>query len=110
MVSPPEEGGLKEAIDSYINIIIGDSTLCKILPPQLNNMNSPNKVMCICECFVSSKSMHSYLLTWRDRRLKHLKDRSQNAQNRRSGELSSHIFDPYNDLVQPHGCHIYITA
>ena len=34
MVSPPEEGGLKEARDADNNIIIGDSTLRNILPPK----------------------------------------------------------------------------
>ena len=54
--------------------------------------------------------MNSYLLTWRDCHLKRLKDRSHNAQNRRSDEISSHIFETYNNDVRPHGCHIYNTA
>ena len=70
----------------------------------------PNKVMCVCECYIYAKSMHSYLLTWRNCRLKQLKDRSHNAQNRRSDETASHIFETYNDSVRPHGCHIYNTA
>ena len=40
MVSPPEEGLLKEARDEDNNIIIGYSTLRNILPPQLKNMTS----------------------------------------------------------------------
>ena len=63
MVSSPEEGGIKEAIDSDNNIIISDSTLRNILPPQLKNTTSWYKVMCGCECFVSTKSMHYSLLT-----------------------------------------------
>ena len=39
MVIPPEEGGFKEARDADNNIIISDSTLNNILPPQLNNRN-----------------------------------------------------------------------
>ena len=35
--------------------------------------------MCGCDCCISSKSMHSYLLTWSNSRLRHLKDRSHNA-------------------------------
>ena len=34
--------------------------------------------MCGCECFIYDKSMHSSLLSWRDRYLKKLKDQSQN--------------------------------
>ena len=110
MVSSPEEGGLKEARDTYNNIIISDSTLRNILPPQLKNMTDQYKVMCSCECCISSKIMHYSLLTWRDCRLKHLKDRSQNAQNRSSGEISSHTFETYKNDVRPHGFHIYNTA
>ena len=40
--------------------------------------------MCGCECCISTKSIHSSLLSWRDRYLKKLKDQSQNAQRRRS--------------------------
>ena len=40
MVSPTEEGGLEEARDEDNNIIISDSTLLNILPPQLKNMTS----------------------------------------------------------------------
>ena len=70
MVSPPEEGGLKE--ERYTNnySITSDSTLHKFLPPQLTTTTSRYKVMCGCECCISSKSMHSSLLTWSDIRLK----------------------------------------
>ena len=52
MVSPTEEGGIKEARYSGNNIIISDSTLHKILPPQLNSMNYRYKVMCGCEYYI----------------------------------------------------------
>ena len=58
MVSPPEEGVLKEARYEDNNIIISDSTLQKILPPQLKNMTSRYRVMCGCECCISAKGMH----------------------------------------------------
>ena len=48
MVSPPEEGGLKESRDKDNNIIISDSTLINIIPPQIKNMTSQYKVMCGC--------------------------------------------------------------
>ena len=66
--------------------------------------------MCGCECCISAKIMHSSLLTWSNRCLKHLKDRSPNAQNRRSGEIYSRVFETYNNTVRPHGFHIYSTA
>ena len=68
------------------------------------------KVMCDCEYWLSDKIIHSSLLTWCDSHLKQLKYRRHNAQNRRSGEISSCIFEMNNNTVRPHGCHIYITA
>ena len=35
LVSDPYYGGLKDARDEYDKIIISDSTLCSLLPPQL---------------------------------------------------------------------------
>ena len=68
------------------------------------------KIMCGCKCCISAKSMHSSLLTWISCRLKHLKNRSHNAQNRRSGEISSRIFETYSNDVWPHGFHFYNTT
>ena len=98
MVSTPEEEGTEGIKRRVYNIIICDSTLRNILSPQLNNMTAQYKLMRGCECCISSKSMHSYLLTWRDRHIKHLKYISHNEQNRRSGELSSHLFETYKIL------------
>ena len=70
---PPEKGGLKEARDQDNSIIISDSTLWNILPPQLKIMTSGYKVMCGCECCISAKSMHSSLLSWCGHFLKKLK-------------------------------------
>ena len=106
MVIPPKEGGIKEARNTDNNIIISDSTWHKIVPPQLKKMTSRYKVMCGCECCISSKSIHSPMLTWRYFCLKHHKDRSENAQNRRSGKISSRIFETYKNTVRPYGCYI----
>ena len=57
-------------------------------------MTNRYKLMCGCECCIYSKIMHLSLLTCHDFNLKHLKGRSHNAQNRRSGESSSRIFEP----------------
>ena len=63
--------------------------------------------MCGCECCISDKSIHSSLLSWRDRYLKKLNDQSQNAQFRMYGEKSHHIYETYTNTVMPHGRHIY---
>ena len=63
LVVPTEEGGLKESSDEDNNIIIIDSTLQTFLPPQLKNMSSQYKVMCVCECCIYTKIMHSSSLS-----------------------------------------------
>ena len=110
LVSDPNYGGLKDARDEDGKIIISDSTLRSLLPPQLKQMSARYKIMCGCECCISAKSIHSSFLSWRDRYLKKLKDQSQNAQIRRSGEKAHHIYTIYKNTVIPHGSHIYAKA
>ena len=69
LVIDPTDGGLKDARDEDDNIIISDSTLRSLLPPQLKQMSARYKVMCGCECCISAKSIISSLLSWRDRYL-----------------------------------------
>ena len=102
MVSQTEEGVPKEARKSEDNIIISDLTLHNILQPQLKKMTDQYKVMGGCKCCISAKIMHSYLFNWCGFHLKHLKDRSCNAQNIRSGELSSRLFQTYKNYVRSH--------
>ena len=63
LVSDPNDGGLKDARDEDDNIIISDSTLRSLLPPQLKQIPARYKVMCGCECCISAKSIHSSFLS-----------------------------------------------
>ena len=76
MVSQPEEGGLKDAIYEQNNIIISDSMLRNILPHQINKMYALYKVMCGCVCCISTKIMHSRLLSWQVNYLKNLNNKA----------------------------------
>ena len=110
MVSPPGGKGPKETRNKEDNTIISNSTLRKILPPQLKNMTAWYKLMRSCECCISAKSMHFSLWTWSYRHLKNLKDSSHNSINRRSGKLLICIFETYKNAVRLHGFHIYNSA
>ena len=77
-----------------------------ILQPKINKTTYWCQVMCGRECWISAKGIYLSSLTWREFHLKHIKDRSHNAQNRRSGEWSSHLFETYTNSVRPHGYHI----
>ena len=59
LVSDPNDSGIKDASDEDDNIIISDSTLRSILPPQLKQMSARYKIMCSYECCISAKSIHS---------------------------------------------------
>ena len=66
--------------------------------------------MCGCECCISVKSINLSLLSWRNRYLKKLKNKIQNAQSRRSGEKSHRIYETYKNIVMHHGNHIYAKS
>ena len=95
LVSDTNDVGLKYYRYEYDNIIISDSTLCSLLPPQLIQMSAQYKVMCGCECCITTRSIYSTFLSWHDRLSEKLKDKSQNSQSRRSGEKSHHIYNTY---------------
>ena len=59
LASATKDGGLKEARDLDDNIIISDSTLHSLFPPQFKKISSRYKVMCGCKCCISAKIMHS---------------------------------------------------
>ena len=61
LVSDPNDGVFKDARDEDDNIIIIYSTLCSLLPPQLNQMSARYKIMCGCECYIPVKVyIHHY--------------------------------------------------
>ena len=76
LVSDPNYGGLKDARYEDGKNIISDSTLRSLLPPQLKQIFARYKIMCGCECCISTKSIHSSLLSFSDRHLKKLKYQS----------------------------------
>ena len=59
LVSDPNDCGLKDARDEDSKIIISDSKLRLLLPPQLKHMSARYKIMCGCECCISDKIIHS---------------------------------------------------
>ena len=50
LLSDSNNSGLKDARDEDGKIIISDSTLRSLLPPQLKKMSARYKIMCGCEC------------------------------------------------------------
>ena len=77
LVSVPNYGGLKDDRDENDKIIISDSTLCLLFPPQFKQVSARYNIICGCECCISAKSIHSSLLSWRDRYLKNSRIKSK---------------------------------
>ena len=90
------------------NIIIIDYVIRLILPDQLKKVSVCHKAVCGCECFISDKGVHSYLLTWRYSYLNKLKYHRLGAQNLISSKITSNRIETYNNAVMPHGSHIHI--
>ena len=63
LVSDPNYCGLKDARDENGKIIISDSTLNLLLPPQLKQMFAHYNIICACEFCTSAQSIHSSLLS-----------------------------------------------
>ena len=110
LVSDPNCGDLKYARDEDDNIIISDSTLRSVFPPQLKQMSACYKVMCGCECCISDKIIHSSLLSWRDRYSKNSNIKSKMIKS--EGLMKKHItyMKHIKIIVMPHGRHIYAKA
>ena len=49
LVSDPNDGGLKDARDEDGKIIISETTLRSLLPPQLKKMSARYNIMCGCD-------------------------------------------------------------
>ena len=58
LVSDPHDGGLKDARDEDDKIIISESTLRSLLPPQFKKMSARYNIMCGCECCIYARSIH----------------------------------------------------
>ena len=58
LLSYPNDGNLKDARDEDGKIIISDSILRSLFPPQLKQMSPRYKAMCGCECCISAKRIN----------------------------------------------------
>ena len=66
LISSPADGGLLGAIHAIKNdVIISDTMLRSLAPPQLRPMTDNHKMMCRCAICNTSKYIHEYLNAWR---------------------------------------------
>ena len=89
LISSPADGGLLGAIHAIKNdVIISDTMLCSLTPPQVRAMIDNHKMMCGCAICNTSKYMQESLNAWRRKQLKIMKNKAENSRGRGKDELT----------------------
>ena len=79
IIDSPDDGGLVGARYAITNdVIISDTMLFSLAPPQLRPMTDNQKMMCGCAICNTSKYMQESLNAWRWKQLKIMKDKAEN--------------------------------
>ena len=66
LIASPDDGGLAGAINAITNdVIISDTMLLSLAPPQICTMTDNHKMMCGCAICNTSKYMQESLNAWR---------------------------------------------
>ena len=80
LVASPDDGGLVGSIHAIKNdVIISDTMLFSLAPPQLIPMTDNPKMMCGCAICKTSKYMQESLNEWRRKQLEIMKDKAKNS-------------------------------
>ena len=92
LIASPEDGGLLGARKPYTEdgpgeVIISDTMLRSLAPPQLRPMTDAHKMMCGCTICSVSKYFQESLNAWRKKQLKIMKDNANNNRTRRKDIL-----------------------
>ena len=83
LIAPPDDGGLLGARNSDTNyVIISDTMLRDLSPPQLTPMTDNDKIMCGCAIYNNSKYLQELLNAWRRKKLKTMKDKADHSRGR----------------------------
>ena len=89
LIASPNDGGLVGARHVITNdVIISDTMLRSLAPPQLRPMIDNHKMMCGCAICNTSKYRQEYLNAWRRKQLKIMKDKTENSRGRGKDELT----------------------
>ena len=87
LIASPDDGRLVGARYAITNdVIISDTMLRSLGPPQLRPMTNNQKMMCGCAICNTSKYMQVYLNAWRQKQLKIMKEKAENSRGRRKDE------------------------
>ena len=96
LIASPDDGGLLVARYSDTNYLISSVTMLRSLaPPELRPMTDHQKMMCGCAIL---KCCHEQLNALRRKQLKITKDKTDNSNGRKTGELTQ-AYKSYADYA-----------
>ena len=97
LIASPDDGGLFGAIHAITNdVIISDTMIRSLAPPQLRPMTDNHKMMCGYAICNTSKYMQESLNAVRRKKLKIMKDKAENSRGRKKYELTQ-AYKSYSD-------------
>eukprot|EP00978_Attheya_sp_CCMP212_P030587 scaffold112901_cov35-Attheya_sp.AAC.1 len=101
MIAPPDQGGLQGARHHTSNaVIISDTMLRSLVPPELRPVTVRHKIMCGCTICNTSKYLQTSLNAWRRKQMKHMEVQA-NASRSRSKATLLEAYTSYADFVFP---------
>ena len=104
LISAVAEGGLEEARNRVSGeVIISDTMLRNIMPPQIRRMKEHHKQMCGCDYCNTATTMQASLNAWRKTKLKSLSVTLESLRPSRRRNALEVIVQSYSDFVNPHG-------
>ena len=87
LVASPDDGGLIGSRDAETNdVILSDTMLRYLAPPQLYLMTDNQKMMCGCAICNTSKYMQESLNAWRRKKIIIMKDKVENSLGKKKVE------------------------
>ena len=99
LIASPDDGGLLGSIHAEKNdVIISNTMLRSLTPPQLRSMIDNHKMMCGCAICNTSKYMQESLNAWWRKQLKIMKYKAENSRGRKKGELTQ-AYKSYADYA-----------
>eukprot|EP00978_Attheya_sp_CCMP212_P009286 scaffold21956_cov70-Attheya_sp.AAC.2 len=101
LIAPPDQGGLLGARHHESNdVIISDTMLRLLVPPELRPMTDHHKIMCGCTICNTAKYLQTSLNAWRRKHMKHMEAQA-NASRSRSKAMLLDAYTTYADFVFP---------
>ena len=101
IIASPDDGvSLGSRHDDTNDVIISDTMLLSLSPPQLCTMADHHKMMCGCAICDTSKYFQESLNAWRRKQLKIMKYKADNSRGRGKDELTQ-AYKSYADHTFP---------